>query len=80
MLDRYGDPDLVALKRQVVESIGGGRAPAEVSLPDDRFARATVRVALWQLQGSERPFPALAAWLSAYERANPAEEPMEAPH
>jgi len=80
LLDRYGDPDLVALKRQVVESIGGGRAPVEVSLPDDRFARATVRVALRQLQGSERPFLALAAWLPAYERADPAEEPMEAPH
>jgi transposase len=39
----------------------------------DSFARATVRVALRQLKASDRPLPALAAWLSAHDRFDPAE-------
>jgi hypothetical protein len=82
LLERYGAPEQVALKRQVIDSIMAGRGPSEVSLPADRFSRATVRVALRQLQASDRSTTALAAWLSAYDRIDPgdAEEPMEAPH
>jgi hypothetical protein len=82
LLERYGAPEHVALKRQVVDSIMAGRRPSEVSLPADRFSRATVRVALRQLQASDRSTSALAAWLSVYDRIDPAdaEEPMEAPH
>jgi hypothetical protein len=83
LLERYGDPEHFALKRQVVDSIMAGHGPSGVSLPADRFARAIVRVALRQLHASDRSSPAtLAAWLSAYDRTDPAdaEDPIEAPH
>jgi hypothetical protein len=82
LLERYGDPDLVALKRQVVNSVMSERDPAAVSLPGDRFARAMVRVALRQMQASNQSSGALAAWRAAYDRLDPsdAEDPMEALH
>jgi hypothetical protein len=82
MLERYGVPDLVTLKRQVVDSIMAGCGPSGVYLPADRFSRATVRVALRQLKASEHSTTALAAWLSAHDPTDPAdaEEAMEAPH
>jgi len=81
LLERYGAPEHVALKRRVVDSIMAGRGPSEVLLPADRFSRATVRVALRQLLASDRSSTALAAWLSAYDRIDPAdaEQPMVAP-
>jgi hypothetical protein len=79
LLARYGDPQLVETKRRVVESVVSGRDPSAVAIADDRFGRATMRVALRQLQGSERSSPALAAWLSAHDRFDPAEEEDEHP-
>jgi hypothetical protein len=69
MLDRYGDPELVALKRRVAAAVADGRGPSGVPVADDRFARATVRVALRQLRASDQAGPALAAWLATHERA-----------
>lgn len=82
LLERFGDPELVALKRQVVDSVMAKDGPSMVSPPKDRFARATVRVALRQLQASDQPSAKLTAWLSTYEQSGPAdaENPMEAPH
>ena len=69
LLDRYGDPELVALKRRVVAAVNDGRGPFGIPIADDRFARATVRIALRQLRTSGEVGPALAAWLAAHERA-----------
>jgi hypothetical protein len=82
LLERYGMPELVALKRQVVEAATAGRGPDTVSLGSDRFARATVRVALRQLSAAEPSSPALVEWLSAHDRLDPldAENPMETLH
>jgi hypothetical protein len=82
LLKSYGDPELVALKRRVVNSIMAKRGPSPASLPSERFARATVRVALRQLQASDQSSAALSAWLSACDRFNSedAEDPMEASH
>jgi hypothetical protein len=82
LLERYGVPELVALKRQVVDAATAGRRPDAVSVPNDRFARATVRVALRQLSVAEPLSPPLAAWLSAHDRLDPADadDPMEALH
>lgn len=41
--------------------------------PHDRFARTIVRVALRQMQASDRSSEALTAWLSAYDRVEPQE-------
>jgi hypothetical protein len=82
LLERYGEPGLVALKQQIVEAATAGRGPDTVSLPRDRFARATVRVALRQLSAAEPSSLTLTEWLSAYDRLDPldAEDPMETLH
>ncbi|CUU18280.1 hypothetical protein BjapCC829_25150 [Bradyrhizobium barranii] len=82
LLELYGLPELTVCKRAVVEAVAKGRGPEMVTLPPDRTARATVRVALRQLAAMEPHTAALAAWLAAYDRRDPAEteDPMEALH
>jgi hypothetical protein len=82
LLERYGEPELVALKQQVVEAVTAGRGPDTVSLPWDRFARATVRVALRQLSAAEPSSQILLEWLLAHDRLDPldTEDPMETLH
>ena len=82
MLERYGLPESMALKRKVVEAATAGRRPDTEPQPTDRFARATVRVALRQLSATEPMSPTLAEWLSAHDRRNPleTEDPMERLH
>ncbi len=73
ILTRYGDPQLVEVKRRIIEAVVAGERPPEVGIAADRFARAAVRVALRQLQAAEPSSPALAAWLSAHDRLDPDE-------
>jgi hypothetical protein len=82
LLERYGDPDLVALKRHVIHSVTSGREPSTLELPNGRFARATLRVTLRQLQASGQTLASLAAWLAACDGLRPddADDPMEALH
>lgn len=82
VLERYGLPELTAVKTTVIEAIAKRKGPETVPLPSDRMARAAVRVTLRQLASAEPSAPALASWLSAYDRRDPAEaeEPMEALH
>jgi hypothetical protein len=82
LLARYGEPQHVALKQRVIDSVIAGRGPSGTSVTGDRFARATVRVALRQLRASAPLSATLAAWLSTHDRFDPgdAEDPMEAPH
>jgi hypothetical protein len=82
MLARYGEKERLALKRQVVESVMAGRGPSALGLPNDRFARATVRVALRQLRALEWSSPAFAEWLADYDASASVddEDPMSAEH
>jgi hypothetical protein len=82
LLTRYGDPQRLALKQRVVDSVTSGGEPFAIPIDHDRFARATVRVALRQLRALEQSSETLAAWLSVHDRFEPAEfdEPAEAPH
>lgn len=82
LLARYGDPRWLSLKQRVIGSVMSGGGPAAISIDNDRFARATVRVALRQLRVSEQPPAALAAWLSTHDRFEPAEpgDPEQTPH
>jgi hypothetical protein len=82
LFERYGVPELVTLKRQVLEAVAAGRGPDTMCLRSDRFARATVRVALRQLSAVEPLSLALIEWLSVHDRLDPVdvENPMEAPH
>jgi len=82
LLGQYGLPEQLTSKRHIVDSIMAGEGPEAVRLPDDRRARATIRVALRQLRATEHPSAALTAWLSTYDRRDPvdAEDPMQASH
>jgi hypothetical protein len=68
ILDRYGDPKFLALKQQVLDAIATGADPSAIPVTDQRFARATVRVALRQLKAQDETAPSLEAWLAAHER------------
>ena len=82
LLACHGDGEHLALKRQVIEAVLSGREPSTAALANDRFARATVRVALRQLQASDHRSAALTAWLAACDRLAPPDpdDPMEGLH
>jgi hypothetical protein len=82
LLARYGDPQRLALKQRVIDSVRSGDDPSAIPIDNDRFARATVRVALRQLRATDQSPAALAAWLSAHERSESPvpEDAAEAPH
>lgn len=82
MLERYGTREQLALKRQVIDAVTAGRGPSALMIADDRLARATVRVALRQMQAAGPETPALLEWLSGYDRtaASADEDPAEALH
>jgi hypothetical protein len=82
LLERHGNPDLVALKRQVIRSVTSEHEPSTVSLPNEGFTRATLRVTLRQLQASGQISATLTTWLSACDRLGPVDpdNPMEALH
>ena len=82
LLDRYGDPRLVALKRDVTAHVMADQAPSEADLPGDRVARATARVTLRQLQASGVESATLRAWLGALDRYDHGDEAdtAEIPH
>lgn len=65
LLARFGNKQVVDLKKQVLAAIDRGGAPSEISVPNDRFARSAVRVALRQARAACHPSASLAAWLRA---------------
>lgn len=73
LLGRYGDPQLVDIKRRVAESIAAGALPDGIRVPAGRFARASVRIALRQLRMAGPSSSTLAIWLSAHDRSEPGE-------
>ena len=67
LLTCHGDPESVALKQRIIDSVTAGLEPFGLTPPQDRFARATMRITLRQLR-AEGPISAvLAAWLSAHD-------------
>jgi hypothetical protein len=82
LLDRHGDPAMVALKQRVVDAVSAGRPPASLQLPDDRTARAVIRVTLRQLLARGRATDTLSAWIAAWDRPGLSEpdDPMASLH
>jgi hypothetical protein len=81
MLSRFGDPHAIALKRQVIAAIAQGSDPSAIKVPDDRFARANVRVAVRQLRAWRGSSPALMPWIAAHDQAHaPEVDEAEAMH
>jgi hypothetical protein len=68
LLRSFGDPATVALKHQVTTAVAAGGGPDDADIPNSRFARAAVRVALRQMRARGECSPALDAWASAFDR------------
>jgi hypothetical protein len=77
MLGRFGDADAIMLKRQAMSAVAEGRDPSAVAIPNDRFARSNVRVAVRQMRASQRPLPALARWTAAYDQTHVAQDEVD---
>jgi hypothetical protein len=69
LLERYGDPERLALKKRVIRSVMAGDEPFAITTGGDRFGGATIRITLRQLQASDTRSATLAAWRTVYDRA-----------
>jgi hypothetical protein len=75
LLSRFGDIEHVRLKRNVVKALNAGAGPEAIAMPSDRFAQASIRIALRQVKASGGPSPALTAWFAAHDTG--ADDPDE---
>jgi len=69
MLERFGLPEFLAIKRRVADAIKAGEPPANLTIPLDRHGRTGVRIALRQLKAAGTGSPVLKAWLAEFEYA-----------
>jgi hypothetical protein len=67
LLSRHGDIEHVRLKRNVVKALNAGAGPEAIAMPSDRFAQASIRIALRQVKASGGTSPALARWFAAHD-------------
>src|SRR2546421_117968 len=67
LLSRHGDSAHVRLKRNVTKALNAGAGPEAIAMPKDRFAQASIRVALRQLKAAEGSSPALTAWFAIHD-------------
>ncbi len=67
LLSRFGDIEHVRLKRNVVKALNAGASPEAIAMPSDRFAQASIRIALRQVKASGGTSPALARWFAAHD-------------
>jgi hypothetical protein len=73
-LDAFGDPELLDLKRRVFDGVARGGPPESLIVPQGRFARAVIRVALRQLQARDGSSSCLSQWRQAYDLADGASD------
>jgi hypothetical protein len=67
MIERFGLPDSLAIKRRVVAAIKAEEAPAALTGAQDRHGRISVRIALRQLKAAGHASPILQAWLAKFD-------------
>jgi hypothetical protein len=70
----FGDPDLLELKRRVFDGVTSGDRPEALTVPQSRFARGVIRVALRQLYALNGSSPSLSEWRQKYDLAEPARD------
>jgi len=68
LLEMYGEPDLVSVKRAVRSAVSHGRPPDALSF-EARRHRTACRIALRQMLYTDGPSLALSAWREAFEPA-----------
>lgn len=69
MIESFGLPEVVAIKRRVVDAIKAGAPPSALATAQDRHGRAVVRIALRQLKAAGHASPILHAWLAEFDSA-----------
>jgi hypothetical protein len=69
MLERFGSPEFLAIKRRVVDAIRAGEPPSDLATMLDRHGRSGVRIALRQLKAAGTAAPMLKAWLADFDYA-----------
>lgn len=75
LLERYGNASAVAVKTDLLAALAGDDDPQDFACPNDRSARAAMRVALRQQEhlarqrGEEEYLAKVLAWRTAYDRA-----------
>ena len=74
LLSRHGDAEHLQLKQNVIKALNAGAGPEAIAMPSDRFAQASIRVALRQLKASSGTSPVLTAWFAAHDRASDSDE------
>ena len=67
LLDTFGDAELVSLKRRVAMAVTDGEDPSTIAPSQNRYARASIRVALRQLKASGARLPKLMAWMTVHD-------------
>lgn len=67
MIERFGDPDSLAIKRRVRDAVAAERPPA--SMATDRRGRTSIRIALRQLKAAGHGSPVLQSWLRDFDPA-----------
>ena len=67
LMRTFGDAGLVDLKTRMIEAVSAAADPSAFAVPDDRFARATIRTTLRQLLAAGSPSPVLAAWQAVHD-------------
>ena len=73
---RFGRRDLMELKFGAAAELRNGAAPESFAVPDDKHARAQMKVLLRQLRTAGDRSPKLERWISVFDRARD-EEPDE---
>jgi hypothetical protein len=69
IIERFGLPECLAIKRTVVDAIGSGAPPSSLAIALDRHSRTGVRIALRQLKAAGTVSPALKDWLAEFDYA-----------
>lgn len=74
LMEAYGNPEIIALKQQIVKDVRSGQPPVA---PDalDRHQRTCIRIALRQMYWSLGPTPSLGRWQTAFEPQTDEDDP-----
>jgi hypothetical protein len=68
MIERFGDPASLSIKRRVRRAIEAGEPPSALATAMQRRDRTSVRIALRQLKAAGTTSPVLQAWLATFDR------------
>jgi hypothetical protein len=77
LLSRYGDVEHVRMKRNVMKAVNAGAGPQAIAMPADRFAQASIRIALRQFKAIEGSSPELTAWFAAHDAPRAGDDELD---